>query len=353
MVTILAIAAVVLIAVIVFQISKTGELLSVLKGLGQGEVSDDTNRFASLFWIAFLVLGMIGIGWSILAFKSRFLPEAASVHGVEIDSLFNLTLFFTGVVFIITHILLFYFAYRYRGTKNGKAYYYPHNNKLELVWTVIPAIVLTVLVIFGIKAWFATTGPAPDDALIVEATAQQFNWTIRYPGKDHKLGKREFEAIAADNPLGIVWSDEACHDDFIATEIHLPVNKPVLFKLGAKDVLHSFFLPHFRVKMDCVPGIPTQFWLTPTITTAQMREKLGDENFNFILACAELCGQGHWNMRMNVIISTEEEYKQWVAEHQSVYESRQANLKKANEEGEDNISGKMERQQDENLTAAL
>lgn len=352
MVALFATAAVVLIGIIIFQISKTGELLSILKGQGEGEVSEETNRFASIFWMLFLVLGMIGIFWSVYIYKDWFLPEAASIHGVEIDNMFNLTLFFTGIVFIITHIALCWFAYKYRGSKTRTAYYYPHNNKLELIWTVIPAIVLTILVVFGIKAWLSATGPAPDEALVVEATAQQFNWTIRYSGADNQLGAREFEEISSDNPLGIIWADKASHDDFIPMEIHLPVNKPVLFKLGAKDVLHSFYLPHFRVKMDCVPGIPTQFWFTPTITTAQMREKLGDDTFNFVLACAELCGQAHWNMKVNVIVGTEEEHREWLTQHQPLYSTEKATIKPVNE----SESGKQNDEQvsqDKGLVTAL
>jgi cytochrome c oxidase subunit 2 len=243
------------------------------------------------------------------------------MHGSMIDKMFDTTLVVTGIVFVITHIALFWFAFRYKYKKGKSAYYYPENNKLEMAWTIIPAIVLTVLVVMGIDAWYKITGPAPENSMIVEATAQQFSWIVRYPGKDSKLGEREFELISGENTLGINFDDVNSHDDFLPTEIHLPVNKPVLFKLGAKDVLHSFYLPHFRVKMDCVPGIPTQFWMTPTVTTAEMREKLNDPEFDYVLACAELCGSAHWNMKFTVVVETEEEFNQWLAQQKPIYET--------------------------------
>ncbi|GIV33557.1 MAG: cytochrome c oxidase subunit II [Chitinophagales bacterium] len=329
MITLLFTVAVLLVGVIIFQIARVSEMLSILKGQKEGEVTSDTSRLMAFFLLTFLVLGMVGVYWSAHHYKSHFLPSAASVHGVELDKMFNITLFFTGIVFVITQILTFWFAFRYRGEKGKKSYYYPHNNKLEVVWTSVPAIVMTVLVIFGIRAWFKTTGPAPQDAMEVEAIAEQFQWTIRYAGADGKLGKRSFELISSDNPLGIDWDDPHSKDDFITTEIHLPVNKPVLFRLASKDVLHSFYLPHFRVKMDCVPGIPTRFWFTPTQTSVEKQNELNDPQFTYILACAELCGSAHWNMRRNVIVETPEGFQSWFNQQQPLYNTMKAALEKA------------------------
>lgn len=312
--------AVVLFFVVILQVSKTTELLGVLKGEQEGLPSEEANNFNSWMWLLMLVIGLPASIISAWYAKDKFLPAASSAHGHLIDDLFNVTLLLTGIVFILTHIALFWFAYKYKYKKGSFGYYYPENNKLELAWTIIPSIVLTVLVVMGIDAWYKITGPAPEGATVIEATGQQFNWTIRYPGKDGSLGQREFERMSAENGLGINFDDKKSHDDFTPAEIHLVVNKPVMFKLGAKDVLHNFYLPHFRLKMDCVPGIPTQFWMTPTVTTAEMREKENNPNFDYILACAEFCGQAHWNMKYKVVVESEAEYNKWLAEQKPIYD---------------------------------
>lgn len=336
MVVTLSIICLLLVFLIVFQLSRASELLNVLKGKGfNGEDSTNTN---AILLMLFMVLGLLGTVWSAWYYSDLFLPVSASEHGVWVDEMFNLTLFFTGIVFIITQILTFYFAYKYRQRKNNKAYFFPHNNKLELLWTAVPAVVLTVLVTLGIENWTKITSPAPETSRIIEVTAQQFNWIVRYPGADNALGQRAFERITAENQLGIDWEDKSSHDDVYTTEIHLVVNQPVLFKLGAKDVLHSFYLPHFRVKQDCVPGIPTQFWIRPTITTKEMRQKLNNEDFTYELACAELCGQAHWNMRMEVIVETEEEYNAWLAEQKPIYDSVKASMANQEDTTEENMS---------------
>jgi len=321
MIGLLITLTVVLFFVVIFQVARTSELLGILKGEREGLPTEDANRVNAGLWLLMLIIGLPASIWTAWVAKDKFLPESSSMHGSLIDNMFDTTLALTGVVFILTHIALFWFAYRYKEKKGKFGYYYPENNKLELAWTIIPAIVLTVLVVMGIEAWYKITGPAPENTMVVEATAQQFSWLVRYPGKDGKLGAREFELLSGENSLGINYEDKNSHDDFMPAEIHLPVNKPVMFKLGAKDVLHAFYLPHFRVKMDCVPGIPTQFWMTPTVTTAEMREKLNDPTFEYVLACAEFCGQAHWNMKYTIVIETEEEYNKWLAEQKPIYDS--------------------------------
>jgi cytochrome c oxidase subunit II len=321
MIGLLITLTVVLFFVVIFQVARTSELLGILKGEKEGLPTEDANRVNAFLFLLMLLIGLPASVWTAWAYADRYLPESSSAHGGLIDDMFNTTLILTGIVFILTHVALFWFAYRYKEKKGKFGYYYPENNKLEMAWTIIPAIVLTVLVVMGIDAWYKITGPAPENAMVVEATAQQFSWIIRYPGKDDKLGQREFELISGENSLGINFEDQNSHDDFLPSEIHLPVNRPVMFKLGAKDVLHAFYLPHFRVKMDCVPGIPTQFWMTPTVTTAEMREKLNDPEFDYILACAELCGSAHWNMKYTIVVETEEEYNNWFAEQKPIYES--------------------------------
>ncbi len=313
----LLLLAVVLLLIVVLQISKATELLGVLRG---EEEELETNRRNAL------LLALTGFGVlaytiiSVFTNKHKFLPVAASEQGVWIDQLINITLLLTGIVFIVTHIVLFVFVYKYQYKKDRRAYYFPHNNSFEVVWTVIPSIVLTVLVIMGLNKWNRIFDKAPEDAVVIEATAQQFKWNIRYPGKDNQLGARDFTLVNSSNELGINWKQKASHDDFLADSIVLPVNTPVLVKLGALDVLHNFNLPHFRMKLDCVPGIPTQFWFNPTITTDSMRTIVDDPSFNYELACAELCGSGHWNMRKLVKIVTAEKYEEWLTTQKSYYE---------------------------------
>jgi cytochrome c oxidase subunit II len=331
MISLLITLTVVLFFVVIFQVARTSELLGILKGEKEGRPTEDANRVNALLFFLMLIVGLPASVWSAWAVKDKFLPASSSAHGGLIDTMFDTTLVLTGIVFVLTHIALFWFAFRYKEKKGKFGYYYPENNKLELAWTIIPAIVLTVLVVMGIEAWYKITGPAPENTMVVEVTGQQFSWLVRYPGKDSKLGQREFELISGENTLGVNFEDKNSHDDFMPMEIHLPVNKPVMFKLGAKDVLHAFYLPHFRAKMDCVPGIPTQFWMTPTVTTAEMREKLNDPTFDYVLACAEFCGQAHWNMKYTVVVETEEEYNKWVAEQKPVYDAS-ANMAETKEE---------------------
>ncbi len=353
MLSLLIVAVVILIGIVIFQASRANELMSILKGEHEGEVSPVTTKVLAYFFLAFLVIGMAGVYFGYAAYKSKFLPTASSEHGVELDFMFNMTTFFTGIVFFITHVLLFWFAFRYKSGKGNSGYYFPHSNKLEIIWTTVPAIVLTVLVIFGLKAWAKTTGPAPKEAMEVEAVAEQFKWNIRYSGADGKLGKRKFDLISADNPLGIDWNDPNSHDDFFSDDIHLPVDKPVLFRLGAKDVLHAFYLPHFRVKMDCVPGIPTQFWFTPTQTSVEKREETQNPEFDFVLACAELCGQAHWGMKKNMFVETDEEFQAWFNKQPSAYNSLKGALESKEATEDQNTFDNNKEQRNEQPISAL
>jgi cytochrome c oxidase subunit 2 len=219
---------------------------------------------------------------------------------------------------VITQVALFWFSYKYQETEDRKAFYYPHNNKLEVIWTAIPAIALTVMVGFGLYYWFGITGSAPANAVEVEITGSQFKWEFRYPGRDQKLGKKYYRNIneGANNPLGQLWEDSTNKDDiYIAPgeAMHLVVNKPVKLVINAKDVIHDVGLSHFRLKMDAVPGTPTTMWFTPTITTAQMKQKMGDPEFVYEISCDQMCGQGHYNMRGQIIVETQEEYDLWMA----------------------------------------
>lgn len=336
----LAIICLVLITVIVVQIGKVTELAAKIRG--EEEMQDQTNRRHSLFMMIFMVIFLVGCVWSALYYKNYMLGfgphESASHHGKTLDSLFKITLFFTAIVFFITQILLFYFAYKYKAVRGQVGFFQPHDNKLEIIWTVIPAIVMAFLVAGGLDAWnevMADVKPN-EDVLEIEATGYQFAWEIRYPGPDGQLGARNYKLINGTNPLGQDWTDPKNIDDFHPSEIVLPKGKKVRVRITARDVLHNFYLPQFRVKMDAVPGMPTYFVFTPEKTTEEYRQMLRDypeyqvpdpndpekqlwENFNYELACAELCGIGHFSMRRLVRIVDESEYKAWLAQQQSFY----------------------------------
>ncbi|ASZ10126.1 cytochrome c oxidase subunit II [Chitinophaga pendula] len=315
----LAVLVVVLIFVVIFQIAKASEYVSILKG--EKKSRQQSNRINGFLMIAFLVLGLIGVYYCNEILKDKILGESASDHGEGIDSLIHITLVITGIVFVATQILLFWFAFKYQEKEGRKAFYFPHNNRLEVIWTVIPAIVLTVLVAFGLKHWFQITSDAPQDAMAVEITGKQFNWLIRYPGKDGQLGRKVFKNIDdATNPVGQDWNDALNKDDFMATEMHLVVGKPVKLIIGSRDVIHDVGLPHFRLKMDAVPGIPTTLWFTPKFTTKQMKEKTGNPDFVYEISCDQMCGSGHYSMKANIVVETQAEFDEWAAKQKSQFE---------------------------------
>ena len=245
----------------------------------------------------------------------------------------------------VTQFLLHYFAYKYKGEKGRKALFFADNNMLEAIWTIIPVIALAGLIIYGLFTWNSIMNiDMDDDPLVVELYAQQFNWKARYAGEDNVLGKANVRLIDIDraNILGLDESDPNAQDDVITTELHLPVGRPVLFKMRSQDVLHSAYMPHFRAQMNCVPGMITQFGFTPTVTTAEMRqtpemiEKVANINnirveesnkliakgedaleryeFDYLLLCNKICGKSHYNMQMKIIVETQEEYDAWIKE---------------------------------------
>lgn len=306
---------------ITFQIAKASEYVAILRG--EEKSRKQNNKVNAFLLLVFLILGLIGVYYCNEKLKGKILGAPASDHGVYIDTMLYITIAITGLVFFITQIALFWFSFKYQESDKRKAYYYPHNNKLEIIWTVIPAITLTVLVGFGIFYWFRITSDAPKNAMMVEIVGSQFKWEFRYPGPDKVLGKKYFKEIsdAKNNPLGQLWDDPANHDDiYISGEpMHLVVNKPVHLAIGAKDVIHDVGLPHFRMKMDAVPGTPTTMWFTPTKTTKQMREETGNPNFVFEIACDQMCGKGHTGMRGEIIVETQEEFDSWIAGKEPKY----------------------------------
>jgi cytochrome c oxidase subunit 2 len=282
-----------------------------------------SNRINGALFIIFFVTGLIGAVWSFLHSRQYFLPEASSPHGRHTDFLFWLSMSIITIAFVVTNALLFYFAWRYQHKAGHKAAYYPENHKLELIWTVIPAVVMALLVFTGWRAWRDIMAEAPENAQVFEIVGKQFNWIARYPGVDNnKLGSYNYKLIDNANETGIDYTDEASFDDFTSTsELHIPVNKPILLKIRARDVLHSVFIPHLRVKMDAVPGMPTRFQFTADKTTDEMKNITGNSNFTYEIACTEVCGQGHFSMRIRLVVEDQASWEAWCREQKPLLTS--------------------------------
>lgn len=316
----IAIALILLVFIIIYQIAKASELAMILRG--EEKVKASTNRLMAWLLMAFFLLGLYGIWECHELMMPKMLPDSASVQGVQYDSMYRVTVIVTGIVFFLTQALLFWFAFRYQSTEKRTSFFFPHNNKLELIWTTIPAIAMAVLVAIGLRNWVSMTSEAPKDAAIVEIVGKQFNWIVRYPGNDGVLGTRDFRKIDdANNVLGLDWKDRNNMDDIISAngELHMVVNKPIKLIIGSRDVIHDVGLPHFRMKMDAVPGIITTLWFTPRYTTAQMKEITKNPNFVYEISCDQMCGKGHYAMRGTVVVETEAEYKAWLASQQTYY----------------------------------
>ncbi len=317
----LIIVLILLVFVIIYQIAKASEYAAILRG--REKVERQTNRTIAWLMVAMFVLGVWGIYECHMYLMDKMLPIAASDHGEKYDAMYKVTTIVTGIVFFLTQGLLFWFAFRYQSTEKRTAFFYPHNNKLELIWTTIPAIAMASLVAIGLRSWFTMTSEAPKDSQVVEIVGKQFNWIIRYPGQDNVLGTRDFRKINdANNVLGLDWNDRANMDDIIAEngEVHLVVGKPVKMIIGSRDVIHDVGLPHFRMKMDAVPGIITTIWFTPLYTTKQMKEMTGNPDFVYEISCDQMCGSGHYAMRGTIIVETPEEHAAWLKSQKSYYE---------------------------------
>ncbi|HEX6427729.1 MAG TPA: cytochrome c oxidase subunit II [Niastella sp.] len=322
---------------ITFQIAKASEYVSVLKG--EKKSFEQNNKINGFLMVVFLVLGLIGVWYCNKAlYPKTLLPyPSASDHGEKIDTMLLFTLAVTGAVFIATQILLFWFAYKYQYNDKKRAFYYPHNNKLEVLWTTVPAIALCGLVGVGLYYWFAITGEAPTNAMQVEITGRQFGWIYRYPGKDNTFGKKYFRMIdeADGNMLGMLWKDSTMetptgeqhikadptgYDDIIqTTAMYLIKDLPVKLIINSRDVIHDVGLPHFRMKMDAVPGTPTTMWFTPKYTTDEMKKITNNPNFEYEIACDQMCGNGHYSMKGLIKVVTKDEFILWRAKQQPGY----------------------------------
>lgn len=329
----LVLLAILLLIVAGHQLLRIIELSRGLKKTKEWQITDSDNNMMGKALVVFMILFFIFFFWQVDRWIDRSLPPAASEHGVLIDALWDANIYLITVVFLVTNFFLFWFAYKYRGNSQKKAVYYPHNNKLEMLWTIVPAIALTFIIIFGLKYWNEIMEDAKDpNRVSIELYAKQFDWTAHYAGKDGKLGESDYRQIDGSNPVGMDTLDAAGFDDIIVkNEFHIPVGREIEFCMRSRDVIHSAYMPHFRAQMNCVPGMITYFKFKPTKTTAQMRndpytkmmmaginKQRAKENkepveFDYLLLCNKICGASHFNMQMNIVVDTEEDYQAWIA----------------------------------------
>ncbi|APU68685.1 cytochrome c oxidase subunit II [Christiangramia flava] len=339
----LVIIVLALLAVTGWQISKIVQLSKKPDADTSQVANDSDNRMNGKLMLGFVIFLYILTIFCFWNYGKFYLPEAASEHGSQYDTLMFVSIALIMVVQIITQGLLHIFAFKYKGNKNNRALFYADNDKLEFIWTIIPVIVLAGLIIYGLFTWSDIMNVNEDeDPMVVEIYAYQFAWRARYSGEDNTLGKANVRFIEGVNQLGVDESDSYGDDDKITTELHLPVNRPVLFKFRSQDVLHSAYFPFFRAQMNVVPGMITQFSFTPTMTSDEMRsskymqEKVKSVNdlineqnkelaaqgepakdsyeFEYFLLCNKICGQGHYNMQMKIVVESEEDYQAWLDE---------------------------------------
>ncbi|WP_264565613.1 cytochrome c oxidase subunit II [Flavobacterium sp. N3904] len=343
MTSLLVIIVLVLLAVALWQLTKIFDLTQVGSTSDNSQVAnDDDNNLQGYLMFGFLAFIYIFSIYGVYTWGPLVLHTPASEHGALIDNLMNITWVLIFVVQAITQVLLHYFAFKYRGNKDKRALYFADNNKLEAIWSVIPAVVLAGLILYGLYAWTNIMFiDEDDDTVVVELYAQQFKWTARYAGADNVLGKANVRLIEGVNTLGVDLADPYSQDDIVVSELHIPKGKKVHFKMRSQDVLHSAYMPYFRAQMNCVPGMVTEFAFTPIYTTSEyqslpfMVAKVANINairakksielvakgetaldpysFDYLLLCNKICGASHYNMQMKIIVDTPEEYKKWLS----------------------------------------
>ncbi|MND98882.1 Alternative cytochrome c oxidase subunit 2 [compost metagenome] len=358
MTSLLVIIVLVLLAVALWQLTKIFDLTQV--GSSDSDdtqiATDNDNNVQGYLMFGFLAFIYIFTIYGLFKWGSLPLHTPASEHGGDVDNLMNITWVLIFTVQAITQVLLHYFSFKYRGNKDKKALYFADNNKLEAIWSVIPAVVLAGLILYGLYAWNNIMFvDEEEETIVIELYAQQFNWKARYSGTDNVLGKANVRFIEGPNAVGVDLADPYSQDDIVVTELHIPKGKKVHFKMRSQDVLHSAYMPHFRAQMNCVPGMVTEFAFVPTYTTSEYRElpfmieKVANINalrakksielvakgqtaldpytFDYLLLCNKICGASHYNMQMKVIVDTPEDYQKWLSEQVALVDE----IKAANE----------------------
>ena len=258
------------------------------------------------------------------------LPPLATAHGGQIDNLIGWIHVFMLVLFVGWGGFFAYTLIRFRKARHPVADYAGVKSHRSTYLEVAVAVVEAVLLIgFAIPLWAARVDrmPPESEALVVHVTAEQFAWNVRYAGPDGRFGKTDIKLLdLQSNPLGVDRSDPAAKDDLVTlNQLYLPANRPIIVKLRSKDVIHSFGIPEFRVKQDAVPGLTIPIWFVPNVTTAEMRARTANPEFQYEIACAQLCGLGHARMRGFVTVLSADEFQKWVeAEEAKLKEQAEA-----------------------------
>lgn len=409
----LIILLIVILAIIaIAQLTKVYDLSRSLRNSREEEITPADNRLNANAWVIWMYVFFAGTIYLYTKYGD-YLPESASEHGVAMDRLMSVNIWMITIVFFIVNYLLFTFAKKYQYNPGRKAKFFTHDNRLEMLWTLIPGVTMAFIIVYGLITWNNITGPASPDAMQIELYSKQFDWTARYPGDNKVFGAADFNLIGTTNALGIVTKEgiqakveeldaamenvklaieaakkdngnlinhhahssgvmsnflnglmpnffpsegaavvdyvesledelyrlqrhkqrildlsenemngvsqwEAGIDDRIVKgEFHIPVGQEIEFVFRSQDVIHSAYMPHFRSQMNTVPGMPTRFKMKPTITTAEMRKKLGNDKFDYILLCNKICGAAHFNMKMTIVVDTPEDYAAWLAEQKT------------------------------------
>lgn len=363
--SLLVIVVLVLLAIALWQLTKIFDLTHVSAGKEKDDsqvANDKDNNVQGYLMFGFLAFIYIFTIYSMYAWGGLVLGKSASAHGPEIDRLMNISLVLIFIVQAVTQVLLHYFSFKYRGNKDRKALFFADNDKLELIWSVIPAFVLAGLIIYGLYAWtnIMFVNEDEEEVIVVELYAKQFQWEARYSGDDNKLGKANVRLIEGVNTLGVDMTDPHAQDDKVVSELHLPKGKKILFKMRSQDVLHSAYMPHFRAQMNCVPGMVTQFAFTPTMTTQEMRDDAGIMKkvnhineirskksaqlqaegkspldpyaFDYLLLCNKICGASHYNMQMKIVVENEADFRKWLDGQKTVAQAVKEDKEKADAE---------------------
>jgi cytochrome c oxidase subunit 2 len=351
MTSLLVIIVLVLLGIAIWQLTKIFHLtqLGSAKNEGHSEIATDkdneVNGYLMFAFVGFIYIVTI---FSLWKYGHLVLGTPASEHGPQYDNLMAISMALIFFVQTITQFLLHYFAFKYRGKQGKKAFYYADNDKLEFIWTIIPVVVLAGLILYGLYAWtnIMFIDEEKEDSIYVEVYAKQFSWEVRYAGKDGVLGKANVRYIEGVNTMGVDMSDPNAQDDIVATELHLPKGKQVIFKFRSQDVLHSAYMPHFRAQMNVVPGMVTEFAFVPTVTTDEMRQdpaivnKVANINqirsknsaklvaegktaldpytFDYLLLCNKICGQSHYNMQMKIVVDEADDFDKWLSEKETL-----------------------------------
>lgn len=372
----------VLAIIAIAQLTKVYDLSRSLRNTREEEITAADNRLNANAWIVWMIAFFAGTIYLYVKYGD-YLPESASEHGVAVDKLMSVNIWMITIVFFIVNYFLFTFANKYRFNPARRAKFFAHDNRLEMIWTLVPGVTMAFIIVYGLITWNNMTGAASADAMQIELYSKQFDWTARYPGENKVFGAADFNLIGTTNGLGLVTEEgvaaklaEIDHnleqtekaiangkaegtmpdsymesledqlyklkrhkqrildlkenelngisqwkagadDQLVKGEFHIPVGQEIEFVFRSQDVIHSAYMPHFRAQMNCVPGVPTRFKMKPTITTAEMRQKLGNDKFDYILLCNKVCGAAHFNMKMTVVVDTPEDYAAWLAEQKT------------------------------------